>query len=40
MLIIISILKTIKVKKIILINAIDVYENINSEVDEDYHCDL
>lgn len=35
-----SVLKTIKVKKIILISTIDVYEYTNSGVDEDYDCDI
>lgn len=33
-----SILKTIKIKKLILISTIDVYENTNSDVNEDYTC--
>lgn len=34
-----SILKTIKVKKIVLISTIDVYEYVDSKFDEDYDCD-
>ena len=34
-----NILKTIKVKKIILISTIDVYEYSNSRMNEDYDCD-
>ena len=34
-----NILGTIKVKKIILISTIDVYESINSSHNEDYSCD-
>lgn len=33
-----SILKTIKCEKIILISTIDVYENTNSNFNEDYNC--
>ena len=36
---IIDILKTVKVNKFILISTIDVYENINSQDNEDYNCD-
>jgi sugar phosphate isomerase/epimerase len=36
----ISILKTIKVKKIVLISTIDVYEKPNSQETEDYNCDF
>ena len=35
-----SILKTIKVNKIVLISTIDVYEYINSQENEDYDCDI
>lgn len=35
-----SILNTIKTKKIILISTIDVYEYTNSEMNEDYDCDI
>ena len=35
-----NILETIKAKKIILISTIDVYEYIDSELDEDYDCDF
>jgi hypothetical protein len=35
-----SILKTIYVKKIILISTIDVYEYVDSQQDEDYECDI
>jgi len=35
---IIEILKTIKVKKFILISTIDVYEDVNSEKTESYEC--
>ena len=34
-----DILKTINVKKIILISTIDVYENVELENNEDYDCD-
>jgi sugar phosphate isomerase/epimerase len=34
-----DILKTINVKKIILISTIDVYENVDLENNEDYECD-
>jgi sugar phosphate isomerase/epimerase len=34
-----TIIETIKVKKIILISTIDVYESINSQENEDYDCD-
>ena len=35
-----SILQTIKVKKIILISTIDVYEYVDSQETEDYECDF
>ena len=35
-----SILETIKVKKIILISTIDVYEYVDSQETEDYDCDF
>lgn len=35
-----SILKTMKIKKIILISTIDVYEYTDSENNEDYDCDF
>lgn len=35
-----EILSTIKVKKFILISTIDVYENVNSEMNEDHDCDF
>jgi len=35
-----SILKTVQVKKIILISTIDVYEYVDSKFDEDYDCDI
>ena len=35
-----KILKTIKTKKIILISTIDVYEYTDSDINEDYDCDI
>lgn len=35
-----SILETVKAKKIILISTIDVYEYPNSEMNENYECDI